>query len=211
VYTSAASALLLADSQEEAARFYHVPYYGDYFKSDICQAAHHGVENYPLYMYNDIIRAPIMFYPCSKTLYNTKSRNYEVRMGVKNSDYIEQILLHSDKKSHTVSLACTEDSDHAWDEGEVITEVTCEQNGTVKHTCTLCGETITKEIPAGHIYENGVCTRCGAADPEISPQPSENNQGDETLYICGAILALAVVATTIFLVIRSKRGKMKAQ
>ena len=209
-YTGAASALLLSDSREECARYYQLPYYGDYLKSDICQAAHHGVENYPLYMY-DIIRAPIMFYPCSKTLYNKPERDHDVRMSIKNSDYIEQILLHSDRKSHTVSLACTEDSDHAWDEGEVITEVTCEQNGVVKHTCTLCAETVTKEIPAGHSYENGVCTRCGAADPEISKRPSENNQGDETLYICIAILALAVVATTIFLVIRSKRGKAKAQ
>lgn len=209
-YTGAASALLLSDSREECARYYQLPYYGGHLKSDICQAAHHGVENYPLYMY-DIIRAPIMFYPCSKTLYNKPERDHDVRMSIKNSDYIEQILLHSDRKSHTVSLACTEDSDHIWDEGEVITEVTCEQNGVVKHTCTLCAETITKEIPAGHSYENGACTRCGAVDPEISQRPSENNQGDETLYICIAILALVVVATTIFLVIRSKHGKVKAQ
>lgn len=209
-YTSAASALLLADSREETARYYQLPYYGNYFKSDICQAAHHGVENYPLYMY-DIIRAPIMFYPCSKTLYRRPERDHEVRNAIKESDYIQQILLHSDQNSHTIPLTCTEDSDHTWDAGQVITEAGCDKNGTVKHTCTLCGESVTREIPAGHSYENGACTRCGAADPEISQRPSENNQGDETLYICGAILALAVVATTIFLVIRSKRGKVKAQ
>ena len=169
-YTSAASALLLSDSREESARYYQLPYYGSYFKSDICQAAHHGVENYPLYMY-DIIRAPIMFYPCSKTLYNSRQRDYEVRLAIKNSDYIEQILLHSDRKSHTIPLTCTNKSHHTWDDGEVIEEATCEKDGTLLCTCTLCGETTTKEISAGHSYENGVCTHCGAeeyADPNGS-------------------------------------------
>lgn len=211
-YTGAASALLLSDTQEESARYYQLPYYGDYLKSDICQAAHHGVENYPLYMY-DIIRAPIMFYPCSKTLYNKRERYYDVRMAIKNSDYIEQILLHSDRKSRTVPLACTEDSDHTWDAGEVITEATCDQIGTVKHTCTLCGGTITKEIPVGYSYENGACTRCGAIDPtapsEPTPQqPSEDRPSDGTLFIYGALILVAV-SVTVCLVFFIKRGKKK--
>jgi len=211
-YTSAASALLLADAREESARYYQLPNYGDYFKSDICQAAHHGVENYPLYMY-DIIRAPIMFYPCSKTLYRRPERDHEVRNAIKESDYIKEILLHSDQNSHTIPLTCNEDSDHTWDAGEVITEATCDKNGTVKQTCTLCGEVITKEIPAGHSYDNGVCTRCGAAEPaapgETGPQqPSANTPGGETLYIYGA-LVLVVIAAAVCLVVFIKRGKKK--
>jgi hypothetical protein len=89
---------------------------------------------------------------------------------------------------------------------------TCTESAIIEYSCMLCGHSWSKtEPPLGHDFKDGVCTRCGAVDPEISQQPSENNQGDKTLYICGAILALAAVATAIFLVIRSKRGKMKAQ
>ena len=211
-YTSATSALLLADTWAEIAQFYQVPYYGDYLKSDICQAAHHGVENYPLYMYNDIIRAPIMFYPCSRQLYNRKERNYEVRMGVKNSDYIKEILLHADKESHTVSLGCTEDSDHTWDEGKVITEATCEQNGTISHTCTLCGETSTKEVPAtGHLFgewqvtsdAKGVETRtCSCGKTETRELPANNTV---LIAVIGAAVAVAAAVVAIFVLKNKKK------
>ena len=201
------SALLLADSREESARYYQLPYYGNYFKSDICQAAHHGVENYPLYMY-DIIRAPIMFYPCSKTLYRRPERDHEVRNAIKESDYIQQILLHSDQNSHTIPLTCTEDSDHTWDAGQVITEATCDKNGAVKHTCTLCGESVTREIPAGHSYDNGVCTRCGAADPGAAQTPSGNDLSSVIWYILGALL-LVGAAVIVGLAHRNKHSKKK--
>ena len=46
---------------------------------------------------------------------------------------------------------------------------TCTEAGyTGDEVCTVCGETVKKgtEIPAlGHKFENGVCTVCGAADP----------------------------------------------
>ena len=47
---------------------------------------------------------------------------------------------------------------------------TCTEAGyTGDEVCTVCGETVKKgtEIPAlGHKFENGVCTVCGAADPD---------------------------------------------
>ncbi len=52
---------------------------------------------------------------------------------------------------------------HIWDEG-VTVEPSCTEDGSVTYTCTLCGETTIVILPAlGHIFERGVCTRCGYA------------------------------------------------
>ena len=55
---------------------------------------------------------------------------------------------------------------HSWDGGTVTKEPSCIESGTKTYTCTVCGQQKTEELPAlGHSYENGTCTRCGAADP----------------------------------------------
>ena len=57
----------------------------------------------------------------------------------------------------------------------VVTEPTCESNGYTTHTCTICGHSYTdNEVDAlGHSYVDGVCTTCGAADPNyIEPSPA---------------------------------------
>ena len=52
-----------------------------------------------------------------------------------------------------------------------VTAPTCTENGYTTYTCTICGNSYTDdEIAAtGHSYENGSCTVCGAADPDIQP------------------------------------------
>lgn len=53
---------------------------------------------------------------------------------------------------------------HNWGEGKVTTEATCTVDGVRTYTCSNCGETKTETIAAaGHNYENGACTVCGAA------------------------------------------------
>ncbi len=91
-YTDKKNALILGDSGSGVARKLE-QYYGNYLKSDICQASHHGVEDFPLSTYN-IIRAPIMFYPCSQALYDLNERFDDVRDAIANSDYIKEILIH---------------------------------------------------------------------------------------------------------------------
>ena len=50
---------------------------------------------------------------------------------------------------------------------------TCTADGFIRYICSLCGDSYTQTIPAqGHSYENGVCIRCGEADPSIEPVPA---------------------------------------
>ena len=91
-YTKTKSALLLGDAGNDVATRFEYNY-GTYLKSDICQAAHHGVEDFPLSTYN-LIKAPIMFYPCDQELYDSNSRFNDVREAIASSDYIKEILIH---------------------------------------------------------------------------------------------------------------------
>lgn len=51
---------------------------------------------------------------------------------------------------------------HDWDAGVVTEESTCTDDGTRTYTCTRCGDTYTRTIPAtGHNFVNGDCTVCG--------------------------------------------------
>lgn len=66
---------------------------------------------------------------------------------------------------------------------------TCTEAGyTGDEVCTVCGETVKKgtEIPAlGHKFENGVCTVCGAADPNyVAPvvNPFKDVKEDSPYY-----------------------------
>lgn len=49
---------------------------------------------------------------------------------------------------------------HTYDAGVVTKEASCTEKGVKTFTCTKCKETKTEDIPAGHKYEDGVCTVC---------------------------------------------------
>lgn len=66
--------------------------YGDYLQSDICQVSHHGVEDAPLSFY-ELIKAPILYYPCSQWLYDLEDRNNDVRDALEEKDYTKEILI----------------------------------------------------------------------------------------------------------------------
>ncbi|MBR3866129.1 MAG: hypothetical protein IKM67_05405, partial [Clostridia bacterium] len=55
---------------------------------------------------------------------------------------------------------------HAWDGGKVTKEATCKEEGVKTYTCA-CGETKTEKIAktTTHTYKDGVCSVCGAKDP----------------------------------------------
>ena len=52
-----------------------------------------------------------------------------------------------------------------------VTEPTCMAAGFITYTCSKCGDSYTGDEVAmlGHDYKDGVCTRCGGADPDYLP------------------------------------------
>ena len=59
---------------------------------------------------------------------------------------------------------------------KVTTAATCTTAGVKTYTCE-CGHTYTEEIPAtGHTYVDGVCTVCGAVDPDYVPEEPDSEE-----------------------------------
>lgn len=69
------------------------------------------------------------------------------------------------------------ESGHSWNGGKATSNATCTKEGVMTYTCTVCGKTKTETIQTtAHSYADGVCTVCGAADPnytppEVTPEP----------------------------------------
>lgn len=83
----------------------------------------------------------------------------------------------------TVCGAQIETAAHEWGEYTINKEADCENSGSRTHSCTVCGREETEVIPAkGHNYANGVCTVCGAADPDYAAPapdiPDNSNNGE---------------------------------
>jgi hypothetical protein len=67
---------------------------------------------------------------------------------------------------------------HTYGDWETVTPATCTAPGSQQHTCTLCGNVETQDIPkVDHAYENGSCTLCGAADDSIPEPPQSIGEG----------------------------------
>ena len=57
--------------------------------------------------------------------------------------------------------------------------VTCTENGTETAKCDVCEKTHVRELAAtGHSYTEGVCSVCGAADPNYVPPQEETPTED---------------------------------
>lgn len=102
IYTEKSSCLFLGDAYSmEACRM--IAYYGNYLKSDMCQASHHGLEEFPLVAYRHI-KASILFYPCSETTYTREGKDNmrfeNVRRALRESKYTKEIITH-DKSNET--------------------------------------------------------------------------------------------------------------
>ncbi len=83
-----------------------------------------------------------------------------------------------DSSSSSSPTACT----HQWDGGVEQVAPTCESDGSALFTCTVCGETETRVLEGGHIYEETVvpvscvrngsttrtCERCGDSEKKIT-------------------------------------------
>lgn len=67
-------------------------------------------------------------------------------------------------------------TDHKYD--AIVSAPTCTEKGYTKHTCSICKDSYTDEVTEalGHKFENGVCTVCGAKDPQYNPGSGQNGQ-----------------------------------
>lgn len=93
--------MLLGDAGDDVANRL-IPMYGDYLKSDICQAAHHGVEDFTIEAYR-LIRASIWFYPCNSALY-ASPRHIDVRKEIEHAEYTKRIFLHDATRRTEISI-----------------------------------------------------------------------------------------------------------
>lgn len=81
-----------------------------------------------------------------------------------------------------------EECDHSNPFVEITVAPTCTESGYTVSKCTRCGKEIgerTDIAPLGHEYKNGVCTRCGALEPQenggsSSAAPNYTVTGAET-------------------------------
>ena len=93
LYDDSYKVLFPGDTMKLSANFM-IDVYGDYLKSDMVQAAHHGMDDTPLAFY-DTVRAPVIWYPCDDTAYNG-GETYpfrDVRLAVKKAEYTKEILI----------------------------------------------------------------------------------------------------------------------
>lgn len=81
--------------------------------------------------------------------------------------------LNPGKKTYictTCGYTKTEDipaKEHKFSEWKTYKEATCEEAGEQRRICTVCGFEEVKKIPAGHKFENGYCTICGAEEDKL--------------------------------------------
>ena len=57
---------------------------------------------------------------------------------------------------------------------ETVTKSTCTEKGYTTYTCSVCGDSYKGSYTdaLGHSYVGGICTRCGASDPNYKPPVS---------------------------------------
>lgn len=91
LYGDGYSALFLGDIGNQGSTVMKTMY-GDYLKSDMCQASHHGIEACHVSLY-DIVQPQILFYPCNLWLYNADGYGREGKVEMENKAYVKEILI----------------------------------------------------------------------------------------------------------------------
>ena len=112
-----------------------------------------------------------------------------------------------------VTVEYTPKSEHRWGEWTVEEAASCIVSGVQVRECLDCGTKESEVIPAaGHHFENGVCTVCGAADPDRDPGADPVPPEDKGCSCKGAVAAVplaalpALAAAAIVMLARRKKN-----
>ena len=82
--------------------------------------------------------------------------------------------------------------------GEEVTPPTCTEGGFTTHLCTACGDSYTDATvaPTGHSFEKGICTLCGAEDPDYVPYNPFGDVGEKDYFYDPVLWAVDEGITT---------------
>ena len=76
---------------------------------------------------------------------------------------------------------------HTWDDGEIITEADCENDGEIVYTCNNCEDTMSKVIPAtGHNWDGTTCAECGETISEGTEIVFNFGANKDTTHVDGS-------------------------
>lgn len=124
------------------------------------------------------------------TIANDIEDNAEIKMTNKGNDSSNTVTQTRRNGEWVTSGEQTpEECDHSNPFVEITVAPTCTESGYTVSKCTRCGketgERTNLVAPLGHEYKNGVCTRCGAPEPQenggsSSAAPNYTVTGAET-------------------------------
>ena len=119
------------------------------------------------------------------TIANDIEDNAEIKMTNKGNDSSNTVTQTRRNGEWVTSGEQTpEKCDHSNPFVETTVAPTCTESGYTVKKCTRCGEETGERTnlvaPLGHEYKNGVCTRCGA------PEPQENGSAALNYTVTGA-------------------------
>lgn len=119
------------------------------------------------------------------TIANDIEDNAEIKMTNKGNDSSNTVTQTRRNGEWVTSGEQTpEECDHSNPFVEITVAPTCTESGYTVSKCTRCGEEKGERTnlvaPLGHEYKNGVCTRCGA------PEPQENGSAAPNYTVTGA-------------------------
>ena len=105
---------------------------------------------------------------------NKKQQTVDLTLGSDNYFILENPWNGSYEWKGTGSWSYFCNGNHTWNSGTVTKVATCSAAGTKSLTCTKCSEKKTETIPKlDHAYESGVCSSCGALDPNACAHTSK--------------------------------------
>ncbi len=106
----------------------------------------------------------------------------------------------------TINRVVTETHEHSYT-SSVTKEATCTEAGVMTYTCE-CGDSYTEEIAiVDHSYEDGVCSVCGAADPDyVAPTTSEPIEESTTETTEGSTDGTETAKTVSYMTISEGSG-----